>query len=251
MITFRVWAKHCTFFDGLLDMKKMLMILTSHPDMENTDGKTGVWLAGFTEAYYAFVDEGFEVTLASPKGGKPPVDPMSERQEQDTPLNGRFLADVDAQLAFGNTWKLDEVHAGDFDAAYFTDGHGSMWDFVEDRRAGQLVLDFQDAGKPVALVGHGTAALIAANGIRDGFLQGRRITAFSNTEEALLKRHHHIPYELKTRLKTLGADCRKGIIPFTPHVEVDGLLVTGQNPQSAATAAQVLAKEAEGELLFG
>lgn len=224
-------------------MKKILMIVSSHRDMENTDVKTGVWLRALADAYYTFFDEGFEVTLVSPKGGRPPADPLSELPEHLSAATGRFLADMDAQLAFGNTWKLGEIKAGDFDAAFYLDDYGAFWDLAGNDLAEQLLLDLYDAGKPVALVGHGTAALIPALALRPEFFEGKLVTCFSSTEEALLKRHHYIPFELDTRLKALRFDCRKAIIPFTQHVETDGLLITGQNPASANAAAQALVKK--------
>ncbi|WP_257670643.1 type 1 glutamine amidotransferase domain-containing protein [Parapedobacter tibetensis] len=230
-------------------MKKVLMVLSSHAALQHTDERTGVWLCSFTDPYYTFFDEGFEVTLASPMGGPVPVDPMSEQTTHASLGTARFAADEDVRLAIGNTWKLDEVQASDFDALYYPDSHGAMWDLVDNERNARLLLGFLDAGKPVAMVGHSAAALIKVAAQRPEMLQGRHLTCFSNTEEALLKRHHHIPFALKDRLKELGAVYEKGIIPFTPHLVVEGLLITGQNASSSLPTVQAVVKALEGELV--
>lgn len=221
-------------------MKKILMILTSHSAMEDTDSKTGVWLGEFTDPYYEFIDEGYEVTLASPMGGMPPVDPMSELTENITASNRRFKDDQAAQQAFNNTHRLTDVIAADFDAVFYPGGHGPIWDLASSQISGQLILDFFDKGKPVAAVCHGPAALIAAEELRPGFLNGKVISAFSNAEEVMTGRSGNVPYQLQTRLEELGAEVKTALIPFTSHVERDSILVTGQNPLSAGPTAKAL-----------
>jgi len=228
-------------------MKNILMILTSHQDMENTDSKTGVWLGEFTDPYYEFTDQGYKVELASPQGGKPPVDPMSMLTENITVSNRRFQDDEAAQYAFNNTKRLEEVSVSEFDAIFYPGGHGPIWDLAFNHASGQMILNTLDAGKPVGAVCHGPAALLAAELLRPSFLAGKKITGFTNTEETLSLRANNVPYELETRLKEHNADFHSATIPFTAHVEVDGLLVTGQNPLSAGPTAKALIKILEAQ----
>ena len=223
-------------------MKKILMILTSNADMENTDSKTGVWLGEFTDPYYEFIDKGYEVTLASPKGGTPPVDPMSKLTENITASNRRFDKDETAQKAFQNTLPLEKITATSFEALFIPGGHGPLWDLASDENSGRIILDFLGQEKHVASVCHGVAALIKAAELQPGLLQGKKITAFSNAEETLVMRSDNVPYKLETRLKELGADYHSATIPFTSHLEEDGLLITGQNPMAAGPAAKALIK---------
>lgn len=223
------------------------MVLSSHAALHSTDERTGVWLESFTGPYFEFIDHGYEVTLASPAGGKPPIDPLSQTGANTSGSLARFASDTDAQLAFDNTWKLEEVLESDFSALFYTDGHGAMYDLAYNASSAWLLLSFLNAGKPVALVGHGSAALIRAAELQPGLLADRRLTGFSDTEEALLKRHRNIPFDLSDHLKILGAAYEKGIIPFTPHVAEDGLLITGQNAASALPAARSIVKKLEGE----
>ncbi len=224
------------------------MILTSHETMENTDGKTGVWLGEFTDPYYKFIDQGYDVTLVSPKGGKPPTDPLSKITENITASNRRFQDDEVTQQKFDNTLKLEEISAADFDSVFFPGGHGPLWDLATNERSGRIILDFLASNKPVAAVCHGPAALIKAAELQPGLLNGKKITGFTNTEEALVFRSNNIPYKLETRLIELGADFHSALIPNTSHVEEDGLLITGQNPLSAGPTAEALIKVLEPSL---
>ncbi|MEJ5995614.1 type 1 glutamine amidotransferase domain-containing protein [Pedobacter sp. Du54] len=221
-------------------MKKILMILTSHSAMEDTDSKTGVWLGEFTDPYYEFIDTGYQVTLASPMGGRPPIDPMSELTENITGSNRRFKDDQAAQHAFNHTQSLNDVNAGEFDALFYPGGHGPIWDLARSKVSGQLILDFLDKGKPVGAVCHGPAALIAAAELRTGFLRGKVVSAFSNAEEVLTGRSGNVPYQLQSKLEELGAEVKTALIPFASHVERDSILVTGQNPLSAGPTAKAL-----------
>lgn len=221
-------------------MKKILMVLTSHSSMENTDSKTGVWLGEFTDPYYEFIDAGFEVTLSSPKGGRPPVDPMSELTENITATNRRFQDDEAARSAFSHTTPLNQIKHNDFDAVFYPGGHGPIWDLAKDNDSGLLILDFIDSEKPVGAVCHGPAALLSAENQRPGFLKGKVISAFSDTEETMVGRSGNVPYQLQSRLEELGAEVKTALLPFLSHVERDGLLITGQNPLSAGPTAKAL-----------
>ncbi|MGQ7855756.1 type 1 glutamine amidotransferase domain-containing protein [Pedobacter sp. WC2501] len=221
-------------------MKRILMVMTSHRDMQNTEDKTGVWLGEFTDLYYEFIDAGYQVDLVSTKGGRPPVDPMSELTENITGSNRRFQDDDHAKNAFSHTSTLNGILASDYDAVFYPGGHGPLWDLAVDNNSGILIHDFLDVGKPVAAVCHGPAALFSAENIRPGFLKGKRISAFSNTEETIVGRGDHVPYLLQTKIEELGAEIKNSLVPFLSHVEIDGLLITGQNPLSAGPVAKAL-----------
>ncbi len=223
-------------------MKKILMVLTSYSDLVNTDSKTGVWLGEFTDPYYEFIDKNYEVTLASPQGGKPPIDPRSQLTENITSSNRRFQKDEKAQKDFEFTIKLEDIKAEDFDAVFFPGGHGPMGDLATDEITAHLVVDFYRQQKPIGAICHGPAALITAAIEEPELLIDQEVTAFSNAEESLVGLRDHIPFSLEDRLKTLGAKYSSSTIPFTSKVKVSGRLVTGQNPASAEKAARELIK---------
>lgn len=223
-------------------MKKILFILTSNDKLVNTDSKTGVWLGEFTDPYYEFIDKGYTVVLASPKGGKPPIDPRSQLTENLTSSNRRFKKDEKAMKDFDFTLKLSDVRAEDFDAVFFPGGHGPMGDLATDKETARLVLEFYRQDKPIAAICHGPAALLAAATEEPELLQGRKVTGFSNTEEKMVGLRDNIPFSLEDRLKTLGADYTSATLPFVSKVKVSGKLVTGQNPASAEKAAKELIK---------
>lgn len=228
-------------------MKNILMILTSHERLNNTDSTTGVWLGEFTDPYYVFKEKGYEVELASPLGGEPPVDPKSKLTENITSSNRKFNDDDEAKSKFMNTFTLSEVSAADYDAVFFPGGHGPMWDLATDDRCAQLILDFYSQEKPIAAVCHGPAALIRAAEMQPAILKGRKVTAFSNAEEKLVGLSDNIPFKLQDKLKELGADFDSATIPFTSKVKTDGLIITGQNPASAEPAAKKLVELLEKE----
>ncbi|WP_037324583.1 type 1 glutamine amidotransferase domain-containing protein [Salinimicrobium terrae] len=223
-------------------MKKILVILTSHSELINTDSKTGVWLGEFTDPYYEFIDKGYDVILASPKGGKPPVDPRSQLTENITSSNRRFKKDEKAQKDFEFTQQLSGVKADDFDAVFFPGGHGPMGDLATDEDTSRLVLEFYRDKKPIAAVCHGPAALLSAATEEPRLLQGIDVTAFSNNEEKMVGLRDKIPFSLEDRLKSLGANYNSATIPFTSNVKVSGNLITGQNPASAEKTARELIK---------
>ena len=221
-------------------MKKILMIVTSHKDLLNTDTDTGLWIGEFTDPYYEFIDAGHQVTIASPKGGKPPIDTMSELTENITSSNRRFQDDATAKNALNTTLLLEGISASDYDAVFYPGGHGPIFDLASNELSGKLILDFLSSGKPVASVCHGPAALIKAAELDPSILKGKRVTGFSNAEEKLAFRSNNIPYTLEDRLQELGADYHTGAVPFISHTEIDGLLITGQNPLSAGPTAKAL-----------
>ena len=216
------------------------MVVTSHAELLKTDSTTGLWIGEFTDPYYEFIDKGFHVTIASPKGGKPPIDEMSKLTENITSSNRRFNEDKIAQNALNQTLKLEEISESNFDAVFYPGGHGPIFDLAFNETSGKLILDFLSNGKPVASVCHGPAALIKAAEIDPSILRGKKVTGFSNTEETLALRADNIPYSLEDRLKELGADYHTGTVPFLSHVEIDGLIITGQNPLSAGPTAKAL-----------
>ena len=201
------------------------MVLTSHEGLLNTDATTGLWIGEFTDPYYEFIDKGYQIQLASPKGGKPPIDPMSELTENITSSNRRFQDDVKAQNALENTMMLENVSSADFDAVFYPGGHGPIFDLASNDKSGQLILDFLANGKPVALVCHGPAALIKVAEMDASVIKGKRVTGFSNAEEKLAMKSNNIPYTLEDRFKELGADYRSGTVPFLSHVEIDRLII--------------------------
>lgn len=219
------------------------MVLTSHGTLGDTGKKTGFWLEEFASPYYAFIDAGANVTLASPRGGQPPIDPKSSAPDSQTPATQRFEQDQTAQDALANTIPLQEVNADSFDGIFFPGGHGPMWDLAMDPTNAKLVSTFYAQNKPIGAVCHGPAALVQAvdqNGRT--ILHGRSLTSFTNTEEKAVELLDVVPFQLETRLVELGGTFSKAEEPFTPHVVVDGLLITGQNPASSEPAAEAMLK---------
>ena len=208
--------------------------------MEHTKDKTGLWLGEFTDPYFKFMDAGFKVQTASPKGGKVPIDPMSTLTENITDSNRRFQKDVQAKENLDKSVKLEEVDHNTFDAVFYPGGHGPMWDLANNTKSAEIIIDFLSNNKPVAAVCHGPAALLKAAELRLGLLEGKRITAFTNTEEKLVFRSDNIPYFLEDRLVELGVDFHSAAVPYFSHIEDEGLLITGQNPASAGGVAKKL-----------
>ncbi|MBU3078817.1 type 1 glutamine amidotransferase domain-containing protein [Sphingomonas quercus] len=219
---------------------KILMILTSHDQLGTTGRKTGFWLEEFAAPYFTFKDAGAEVTIASPNGGQPPLDPKSNEPEFQTDLTHRFERDADAQRALANTVELRTVSQADFDTVFYTGGHGPMWDLAEDEDSIRLIETTLAANKPLALVCHAPAALHRARA-PDGnpLVKGKRVTGFTNTEEEAVQLTHVVPFLVETELRRLGGIFSKAD-DWQPHVVRDGLLLTGQNPASSGPAAQAL-----------
>jgi len=218
----------------------ILFVLTSHDRLGTTGERTGFWLEEFAAPYYAFLDAGASITLSSPKGGQPPVDPKSALPENQTEATRRLEADATAQAQLAVTRKLVDLSATAFDAIFFPGGHGPMWDLVVDTISIALIESFAKAGKPVAAVCHAPVALINARGPDDKFLvSGKRVTGFSNEEEQAIGLASVVPYLLEDRIRERGGLYRRGPL-WAPHVEVDGKLVTGQNPASSVPVARSL-----------
>lgn len=219
---------------------KILIVLTSHDTLGNTGRKTGFWLEEFAAPYYAFVDAGASVTLASPKGGQPPLDPKSDDPDAQTDDTRRFRQDADAQRLLASTQRLADVHAADFDAVFYPGGHGPLWDLAEDTKSVRLIETMLAAGKPVAAVCHAPGVLRHAK-TADGkpLVQGRQVTGFSNAEEAAVQLTDVVPFLVEDELIRLGGVYSSGP-DWQPHVLCDGLLVTGQNPASSVGVAKAL-----------
>jgi putative intracellular protease/amidase len=218
----------------------ILIVLTSHDRLGDTGRKTGFWLEEFAAPYYAFADAGARITLASPAGGQPPLDPKSDDPDAQTDATRRFRQDAEAQRLLASTRPLAEVQAADYDAVFYPGGHGPLWDLAEDPKSVSLIETMLAAGKPVAAVCHAPGVLRHAK-TADGkpLVQGRQVTGFSNAEEAAVQLSEVVPFLVEDELKTLGGLYSKGQ-DWQPHVVGDGLLITGQNPASSVGAAQTL-----------
>ncbi len=219
---------------------KILMVLTSHDQLGDTGKKTGFWLEEFAAPYYVLKDAGADITLASPKGGQPPLDPKSDEPDAQTEATERFKADAGAKAALAATHPLSEVKAEDYDAVFYPGGHGPMWDLAEDRTSIALIEAFAKADKPVGAVCHAPAALRHVKGPDGEFLvKGRKVTGFSNAEEEGVGLTDVVPFLLEDVLKQNGGDYSKGA-DWGSYVLTDGKLVTGQNPASSEGAAEAL-----------
>lgn len=213
----------------------ILLVCTSHAELGTTGKKTGFWMEELAAPYYAFMDAGYEVSIASPKGGKPPVDPGSLTVEMRGPSVNRFEADPDAVAALSDSIPLSEIaDIGPYAGIFLVGGHGSMWDFPHDKALGRLLIQSAAQGKAIGAVCHGAAGLLV-EGLQSA-LRGKSVTGFSNEEEAAVGLIDVVPFLIESKLVDAGFNYRAGAI-FTPQVVTDGNLVTGQNPASSAAAA--------------
>ena len=218
----------------------ILMVLTSHDELGNTGEKTGFWLEEFAAPYYTFLDAGATVTLASPEGGQPPLDPKSALADFQTELTERFNQDPSAQNALANTVKLESVSADDFDAVFYPGGHGPLWDLTNSQTSIALIERFERSGKPISFVCHAPAVLRhvkAENG--ELLIKGRKVTGFTNGEEAGVELTDVVPFLIEDEFKSIGADYHKGE-DWGEFVIEDGKLITGQNPASSEAVAKAL-----------
>jgi putative intracellular protease/amidase len=221
-------------------MTKVLIVLTSHDRLGTTGRKTGFWLEELAAPYFRFRDAGWDVTLASPKGGRAPLDPKSNEPQFRTDQTRRFEADPEAEAQLDKTERLDSVSAADFDTVFYPGGHGPLWDLAEDDHSIKLIEATVAAGKPIALVCHAPGALRHCAG-SDGrpLVAGRRVTGFTDSEENYMGLTDVVPFLVEDELIAKGADFSK-TGNFLPYVVTDGLLVTGQNPASSGPAADEL-----------
>lgn len=225
---------------------KIAMVLTSHDQLGNTGRKTGFWLEEFAAPYFVFRDAGVNLTLASPKGGQPPVDPKSDLAENQTEAMARFKKDETAQKALARTVALADVKAQDFDTVFYVGGHGPMWDLAESPVSIALLESFYNSGKPIALVCHSPGVLRHVTYKGEPLVKGKHVTGFTNGEEEEVKLTNVVPFLVEDELMRLGAIFEK-VRNWQPFSIVDGRLVTGQNPASSTSAAQNLLKVAGAE----
>lgn len=221
---------------------KILMVLTSHDKLGETGKKTGFWLEEFAAPYYVFNDAGADITLASPKGGRPPVDPSSDSEDAQTEATERFKGDSDAQGRLDGTLGLSTVKADDYDAVFYPGGHGPLWDLAEDQDSIALIEAFAKSDRPIAAVCHAPGVFKNTNGT-DGkpLVSGKTVTGFTNTEEEAQGLTDVVPFLVEDMLKANGGHYEKGD-DWANFVVTDGKLVTGQNPASSADAARALLK---------
>lgn len=223
-------------------MRKILMVLTSHDKLGNTGHKTGFWLEEFAAPYYVFKDAGMDITLASPLGGQPPLDPKSDDASAQTQATLRFKNDAAAQTLLAHTSPLASVSAIDFDAVFYPGGHGPLWDLAEDKTSIALIEAMLAAGKPVATVCHAPGVLRHAKN-EDGtsVVAGKNVTGFTNTEEDAVGLTKIVPFLVQDMLQANGGNYSK-VADWQPYVVTDGLLITGQNPASSEPVAETLLK---------
>lgn len=218
---------------------KILMVLTSHDTLGNTGRKTGFWLEEFAAPYFVFTDAGMDVTVASPKGGQPPIDPKSDDPDNQTAAQTRFKADSAAMKVLATTHRLDEMSSKDFDTVFYSGGHGPMWDLAEDPVSIRLIESFYDSGKIVTFVCHAPGVLRHVEHNGKPLVKGKRVTGFTNEEEEEVQLTHVVPFLVEDELKKLG-----GLFEKKPnwevHAIIDGRLITGQNPASSTATAQAL-----------
>jgi putative intracellular protease/amidase len=218
---------------------KVLVVLTSHDQLGNTGRKTGFWLEEFAAPYYVFRDAGAEVTVASPKGGQPPIDPKSDLPENQTPAMARFKQDRNAQAVLSKTLKLSDMKSEDFDTVFYPGGHGPMWDLADNPDSIALIESFYDSGKPVAAICHAPAVLHRVMFQGASIVKGKRVAGFTNSEEEAVQLTNVVPFLVEDELKRLGGLYEKAD-DWESFVVVDGRLVTGQNPASSTAGAKAL-----------
>lgn len=226
---------------------KILMVLTSHDQLGDTGRKTGFWLEEFASPYYAFIDANAQVTLASPKGGQPPLDPKSDEADAQTDATRRFRTDSTAQAALADTLPLGEIDPYDFDAVFYPGGHGPLWDLAEDKDSKTLIEAFYASNKPIAAVCHAPGVLKNVNA-PDGqpVVKDKKVTGFTNSEEQAVGLTDVVPFLVEDMLKAKGARYSKAA-DWASYVVEDGHLITGQNPASSEAVAQALLKRLEQE----
>lgn len=226
---------------------RILIVLTSHDQLGATGKKTGFWLEEFAAPYYVFKEAGVRITLASPRGGQPPLDPKSDDPSAHNPATLRFKQDAEGMALLANTHKLADMRAEDFDAVFYPGGHGPLWDLAEDAYSIALINALYAAGKPVAAVCHAPGVLRHAR-TPDGerLVQGKKVTGFTNSEEAAVQLTDIVPFLVEDMLQEHGGHFSKGP-DWQPYAVVDGHLITGQNPASSELVAQTLLKQLQAK----
>ena len=219
---------------------KVLFVLTSHDELGDTGNKTGFWIEEFASPYYKLLDKGVDITVATPRGGKAPIDPNSDTEDNQTEATRRFHKDKATQKVINNTKVLSDMKAEDFDAVFYPGGHGPLWDLSQDRDSISLIESFNEANKPIGFVCHAPAALKNVK-TSDGepLVKGRKVTGFTNSEEEAVQLTEVVPFLVEDMLKENGGIYSKAG-DWEEHVLVDGNLVTGQNPASSGLVAEKL-----------
>ncbi len=224
-------------------MKHILFVLTSHDKLGNTGEKTGFWLEEFAAPYYVLKDQGAKITLTSPKGGLPPIDPKSELPDFQTAFTQRFNKDAETQVILSKTVKLETVNPEDFDAIFYSGGYGPLWDLADDQTSISLIESFYNSNKPVASVCHAPAIFKNTKNLEGKpLVQGKEVTAYSNSEEEAVQFTDIVPFSVEDMLKENGGIYSKGA-DWSSYAREDGLLITGQNPASAELVAELLLKQ--------
>lgn len=224
-------------------MKKVLFVLTSHDKLGNTGEKTGFWIEEFASPYYLLKDKGVAITLASPNGGQPPIDPKSATADFSTPSTERFNKDSETQEVLSKTLKLDSVSQADYDAVFYPGGHGPLWDLAEDKNSIALIESFYNNNKPVGAVCHAPGIFKHtkdANG--NSLVKGKKVTGFTNTEEAAVQLTDIVPFLVENMLKENGGVYSKGD-DWNPYAVQEGNLITGQNPASSELVAEKILEQ--------
>lgn len=221
----------------------ILFVLTSHSQMGDTGHKTGFWVEEFANPYYALLDAGANITIATPKGGVAPIDPTSDLPQNSTEDTERFKNDAKTQKKINETLALADINFEDYDAVFYPGGHGPLWDLAEDSISAKLIQDFDAANKPIAFVCHAPAALRHVKNAEGEFLvKGKKVTGFSNEEEDAVQLSTIVPFLVEDMLKAKGGIYSRGKVWEAYAIE-DGNLITGQNPASSALVAEILLKK--------
>ncbi|NJW53208.1 type 1 glutamine amidotransferase domain-containing protein [Salinimicrobium oceani] len=218
---------------------KILMVLTSHDQLGDTGKKTGFWVEEFAAPYYILANAGAEITLASPNGGQPPIDPSSTTEDAQTDATRRFDKDEELQKKLAMTKKLEDVEASNFDGVFYPGGHGPLWDLANDLKSISLIEDFNQQMKPMAFVCHAPGVLANVEDHKNPLVRGKNVTGFANSEEDAVGLSDVVPFKVEDKMNQLGANFSKGE-DWSSYVMVDGKLITGQNPASSEKAAREL-----------
>ncbi|WP_018126199.1 type 1 glutamine amidotransferase domain-containing protein [Balneola vulgaris] len=219
---------------------KFLFVLTSHNELGDTGNKTGFWIEEFAAPYYYLTDKGADITIASPMGGQPPIDPSSDTPDNQTPATRRFKEDEALQKKLASSIKLSQIQMDDFDGVFYPGGHGPLWDLANDEDSIRLIQEFYEANKPTGLVCHAPAALKNVK-LSDGefLVKGKNVTGFTNSEEAAVQLTEVVPFLVEDMLKERGANYSKAD-DWQAYAVQDTNLVTGQNPASSEAVAEKL-----------